>query len=238
MSETLRKSAVAGTADEVRRRHRDEILQAVDRLMRDKGFAATRMRDAADACGCSVGNLYNYFPNKEAILSELIERETEKFVQLLTRKLASHDGFDSFMERMSPVVDLFLEEGTARLLVSLYNEGLSNRTVREILIRAHARTCTSILQHILQNHKAETFDGRRLALARQRISSVVFMLQSLCHMALFDPHCDKALAKQVMIERLYSIRQSEHWDLEPIKTACCNRYAVFFRSKKKTSLLS
>lgn len=49
------------------------ILQGATRVFRAEGFGATTNRIAEQA-GVSVGTLYEYFPNKEALLAALAER--------------------------------------------------------------------------------------------------------------------------------------------------------------------
>lgn len=48
------------------------IIDASYQLFLDKGYAATSMRDIASRAGLALGGIYNHFPGKEAIFSELI----------------------------------------------------------------------------------------------------------------------------------------------------------------------
>jgi AcrR family transcriptional regulator len=50
---------------------RERILEAARRLFAEKGFAATTTRDLAQEAEIAVGTLFNYFPNKEAIVATL-----------------------------------------------------------------------------------------------------------------------------------------------------------------------
>jgi AcrR family transcriptional regulator len=52
------------------------LLEATARVFRAEGFDATTNRIAA-AAGVSVGTLYEYFPNKDALLFALAERHVE-----------------------------------------------------------------------------------------------------------------------------------------------------------------
>src|SRR5918997_3724630 len=53
---------------------RGRIEEAARELFIKRGFHATSMRDIAEGAGTSLGNLYNYYPNKEAILESIIGR--------------------------------------------------------------------------------------------------------------------------------------------------------------------
>lgn len=50
---------------------RDEIREAAARLFRDKGYAATSMRDLAGAVDIKASSLYNHFDSKEDILRQI-----------------------------------------------------------------------------------------------------------------------------------------------------------------------
>jgi len=58
------------------------ILQAAYELFLEKGYAATSVREIAERTGLALGGIYNHFPNKEAIFSELII-ERHPFHQIL-----------------------------------------------------------------------------------------------------------------------------------------------------------
>ena len=53
-------------------RTRKAIMEAAYDLFLEKGYAATSMRQIAEQAGLALGGIYNHFPGKEAIFSELI----------------------------------------------------------------------------------------------------------------------------------------------------------------------
>ena len=61
------------TADPERR---ERILEAAERAFVRHGFHAATMQHVADEAGMSAGNLYRYFPSKEAIVEGLCARAT------------------------------------------------------------------------------------------------------------------------------------------------------------------
>ena len=75
------------------------IIEATARLLESQGRDGLTTNAIADRAGVSVGSLYQYFPNKEAILATLIR---EKRHHLLTRmKYAAEE-----MRSLSPVAAL------------------------------------------------------------------------------------------------------------------------------------
>ena len=51
---------------------RSALLTAAERLIAEKGFLAVRLEDIGSAAGVSGPAIYRHFPNKEALLVELL----------------------------------------------------------------------------------------------------------------------------------------------------------------------
>ncbi len=56
---------------------RERILEAAERAFVRHGFHATTMQHVAEEIGMSAGNLYRYFPSKEAIVEGLCALDQE-----------------------------------------------------------------------------------------------------------------------------------------------------------------
>ncbi|MCB2186778.1 MAG: TetR/AcrR family transcriptional regulator [Deltaproteobacteria bacterium] len=56
------------------------MLAEARRLFWAQGFHGTSLRDLARAYGCQPANVYNFFPNKEAILHQVLREEMEEIV--------------------------------------------------------------------------------------------------------------------------------------------------------------
>ncbi len=95
-----------------------QILQAALRVFARKGFVATRMQDIAAEADLSVGILYHYFENKEALVGALLE---EFFLPDLTRLEQLSQGQGSARERLWQYVaaDWFAEADLAPLSLEL-----------------------------------------------------------------------------------------------------------------------
>lgn len=55
----------------------DTIIDAAARILVKDGYDAFTTNRVAEKAGVSIGSLYQYFPNKEALLSELMRRHME-----------------------------------------------------------------------------------------------------------------------------------------------------------------
>lgn len=49
------------------------ILDTAQKLFSEKGYAATGLREIAEKAGISIGNIYNYFKNKEELFHRLLD---------------------------------------------------------------------------------------------------------------------------------------------------------------------
>jgi AcrR family transcriptional regulator len=63
------------------------ILDATARILLERGFAAASTNAVAELAGVSVGSLYQYFPNKEALIAALHARHGEQMMQVIQRAL-------------------------------------------------------------------------------------------------------------------------------------------------------
>jgi AcrR family transcriptional regulator len=67
----------------------DAILEAGARVFAEQGFARGSTNRIAEAAGVSVGSLYEYFPNKDAILVALAERRLDEMKREVQDELLS-----------------------------------------------------------------------------------------------------------------------------------------------------
>jgi AcrR family transcriptional regulator len=56
------------------------ILEAAARILEEKGLQGYNTNEVAARAGVSIGSLYQYFPNKDAIMKALVRRETDPMV--------------------------------------------------------------------------------------------------------------------------------------------------------------
>lgn len=66
----------------------DCILEGAAQVFETHGYAAGTTNRIAERAGVSIGSVYQYFPNKDAILVELIERHIEESRAILTPVIA------------------------------------------------------------------------------------------------------------------------------------------------------
>ena len=92
----------------------DAILEAAARLFAEGGLDEVNTNHIAERAGVSIGSLYQYFPSKQAILGELIDRHAERTIAALRTKLADF-ACRPIPEVLREVVEILLEADTIDL---------------------------------------------------------------------------------------------------------------------------
>jgi AcrR family transcriptional regulator len=78
---------------------RTEILQAAEAVLAEQGLRRARMEEIASRAGVSVGTLYNYFEDRQALLEALRENLRDELVERMDRALGE-DVQDPFLKRL------------------------------------------------------------------------------------------------------------------------------------------
>lgn len=93
------------------RRTWDRTLAAAARVFAEDGYASTTTDGIAEAAGLSVGSLYQYFPNKDAILHVLALEHIDQADAAIRRALETDPGYDhpvSIGDWLRPVIDALI----------------------------------------------------------------------------------------------------------------------------------
>lgn len=106
MSHSPRKSP----AQERSRRTVERILDASARIFHEQGYTGATTNDIADEAGLSIGSLYQYFPNKDALLVALTRRHIESTTESLATLLISLPSHSQFEEILRMVIDFLVKQ--------------------------------------------------------------------------------------------------------------------------------
>jgi AcrR family transcriptional regulator len=60
----------------------DALVRATAHLLQKEGYEQTSTNKIAQAAGVSIGSLYQYFPNKEALVAAVVDRHQGEMMQL------------------------------------------------------------------------------------------------------------------------------------------------------------
>ena len=112
---------------------RSQILEAALVCFAKRGFHQTSMHDISGEAGISVGLIYRYFENKEAVISAMAARHKEEIQQMLERARQA----PSLLESLEILFTAHCCENEPRLIsafvVDLYAEASRNPHVAALV---------------------------------------------------------------------------------------------------------
>src|ERR1051326_6532205 len=112
---------------------RSQILDAALICFAKRGFHQTSMHDISAEAGISVGLIYRYFENKEAVISAMAARDKEEIQQMLERARQA----PSLLESLEILFTAHCCENEPRLIsafvVDLYAEASRNPHVAHLV---------------------------------------------------------------------------------------------------------
>jgi AcrR family transcriptional regulator len=96
-----------------------KVLDAARELFSTQGYGATSMRQIAEACDQSVGNLYHHFGSKEAIYQRLIDDYWELLLdpEHPLQRVFTRANFPDDLEELAAAIERTVEENKASILL-------------------------------------------------------------------------------------------------------------------------
>lgn len=183
--------------------HRREIVDAAERLVKGNGLHQLKLRDIAKESGKSLGNLYNYFQNKEAIIEALVEREKSRFLMVVSQKIEPlpEEDYKSMLRRhLELMADAYLDPDSLLLAISV----AGGHCVHKIMVAANRRIVEHVVALIHQDPSC-SMDNVPRELLEARVICIRTFFESLRGAVAFYPDVNREMLKQVTIERLLLI---------------------------------
>jgi len=137
---------------------RDRILLRATEAIAELGYGSASMTQLAQACGLSKAGLYHYFPSKDAILFESLDRYTKLLMDRLAEVRAR--GLEPRHELGEMVRTLMLQYRDSRAHhVALLNDVKSLEPAAREQIRAQERAVVDQLALTLERVAPGRFDA-------------------------------------------------------------------------------
>ena len=130
------------TLEERQKLRQDEIITAARRCFRASGFHGASMSQIASEAKLSVGQIYRYFSNKDAIIEEMIRR-------IIDYRIAEMEG-KTQTDRMPQILAWrqTLSEDDDALMLEMSAEATRNPLVAAMLVEADARMFANACEHL------------------------------------------------------------------------------------------
>lgn len=182
----------------------DAVLDAVVRVLKHEGFKAVTTNRIAEVAGVSIGSVYQYFPDKQAIFVALHQRHIEKIDRMVETKLIEHAA-SSLEELMRAMIEAMVDAHVADPeLYELLATVVPHRAdgTRDFAVRLHGAFRLAIASRIHELKKDRDLD--------KLVFVVTNMVESLSHAALFrrPPRLSLAAAKAEVVRAVLSYLHS------------------------------
>ncbi|UPJ31453.1 TetR/AcrR family transcriptional regulator [Bradyrhizobium sp. CW1] len=109
--------------DRKKSRRRQQIVEIARSIIAAKGLKSLKVRDVADAAGCSVGSVYNEFGDFDGVILT-VNRETVKELTVRLGQVPAEDPFRQFYGLAATYLEFFAEH--ANLLRSLFEHRMED----------------------------------------------------------------------------------------------------------------
>lgn len=156
---------------------RNQVLTAATECFRNQGFHSTSMSQISKASGMSVGHIYHYFENKEAIIEAIVENDLLKILNIPDRIEQNRAGGDIFDALVADVensaADTFYDPD-APLLLEVVAEAARNPKIATIIRRAEATAMESI-----KNYFRKGLVQRQVNISEEALDTACNLLASI-----------------------------------------------------------
>ena len=179
---------------------RQRILEAAERAFVRNGFHATTMQHVADEVGMSPGNLYRYFPSKDAIVEGLCGLDQAERAQAFAELMADHRQILQALCAALRQHVLGKPPEKARLLVEIWSEAGRNPRVAAMIAAIDANVLAG-LEKLIETAKLAGAASPRLDSrfgARFFITFVAGLFKRMAIEGDFDPEAEASMAIGVL----------------------------------------
>ncbi len=161
-----------------KRKKRERIINAAIKLLSEKGYAKTKMKDIATEAKVADGTVYTYFSSKEDVmmraLTESLHNKLVEVKQITAKepdvktKILKFFDIHAIVFTQNPQIAKFLIEDIRQIkeyynkypqysifdeyrefMKEIYNEGIENRKFRDVSAEAFALTVIGAMDFVL-----------------------------------------------------------------------------------------
>ncbi len=123
---------------------REEILRVASKCFAERGFKSITMAEIARRSAMSVGNLYNYFESKDAIVAELSKREIAQLAREVDLVAKGDLSLEERRENLRQTLVRKMHPARARVMLGIFEEATLNENLATILAASDKEVRTLI----------------------------------------------------------------------------------------------
>jgi AcrR family transcriptional regulator len=144
--------SAAGFQSERREQRQRQILAAAETSFRQLGFHGASVAEIATRAAMSVGQIYRYFPSKEALIEALVRQDMDRRLVVMHRVIAERpdDIFAALAAHSDIGMDLALDPDRRALILEIAAEAARNPRVRALTVQASESALAVVREHLEQ----------------------------------------------------------------------------------------
>jgi len=175
----------------------EQIVQAATQIFAERGYAGATTNHIAERAGVSIGSLYQYFPNKEAILVTLAKRHVEIAGSMLLRLMA---GLNLPETDLTELLRLFIR---STLELHTGNPRLHSVILSEAVWSAEALEEVHELEDEFIDRLALTLDTHRQVSVKNSRHAAYILVHSIKNLAHeFVIHPPAGMSQEEFVEEM------------------------------------
>lgn len=179
---------------------RQQVLDAASQCFREHGFHNAGMQLIARTAGMSVGHIYHYFENKEAIIAAIVAADEAITRSRFEGFRRESDVFRAMIDQADKGLDRCLDAGKSALLMEIVAESGRNPGVAAI-VQASDRALCQQLEELMDMVREERHPGQPLTDTRARAAQaalIASVFDGLRVRAIRNPDLDRDAVLQLL----------------------------------------
>jgi AcrR family transcriptional regulator len=178
----------------------EQIVEAATQVFSERGYAGATTNHIAERAGVSIGSLYQYFPNKEAILVTLAKRHIQIALNALMGLMAGRDLLET---DLTELMRLLIQ---ANLELHTRNPRLNRVILSEVIWSAEAMEELHELEEAFIDRLALILDcHRQVSVRNSRHTAyiLVHMIENLTHEFVIRP--PEGMSEEAFVEEMVEL---------------------------------
>lgn len=205
----MSKQYIISEPSEEQQQTRERIIAAASKMLAEKGYDATTLREISREAQAAPGLVHYYFGGKDQLLVEALQAAGQRFHQRmehLAQELSTDWSLDTLLTQLYERVDL--EPDVYRLRYESFSLGLHNPViepkVRERLAQRREEI-GSIIARALENRE-RTESMKRFSLDPTLLAALLLALfDGLALQKIMDPTFDLEAAYHLLAQMLHGL---------------------------------
>ncbi|EJE50022.1 transcriptional regulator [Acidovorax sp. CF316] len=182
---------------------RQHILAAAVECFMRKGFHGTRTAEICAEAGMSPGNLFHYFPTKEAIIAAIVEEDQRETAERFAQAAHEQNLYQALLGILEDSLALLADPVYTRIGLEVLAEGVRNPAVMACVAQGEAVRKAALVQ--LLEAAVERGQVRLSMPAAQAADWVLLLLDGAFGRAMVEVPFDSTAYRTLVLAALATV---------------------------------